>query len=218
MPDKFVAMNPPLYEYLVAHNSNRDPVARELQKATEELGPIAMMQIAPEQGAFMGLLTKAIGAKRAIEVGTFTGFSALSVARALPPDGKLICCDISEEWTSVGRKHWEKAGLADRIELRLGPAADTLRAMPAEPIFDIAFIDADKTSYKVYYEEILKRLRVNGLILIDNVLWSGSVIDPGNNSDDTKALRELNDFIVNDERVESVMLSVSDGLTIVRKK
>ena len=218
MPDKFTAMNPALYEYLVAHHSDRDPVARELQVETEKLGGIALMQIAPEQGAFMALLTKAIGAREAVEVGTFTGYSALCVARALPADGKLLCCDINEQWTSIGKRHWQKAGVADKIELRLGPGVETLRALPADRRFDIAFIDADKTNYRHYYEEILKRLRPNGLILIDNVLWSGSIIDPSNNGEDTVALRALNEFIVGDTRVESVMLSVSDGLTIVRKK
>jgi len=218
MPDKFTAMTPALYEYLAAHRSGIDPIAAELQAETEKLGPIALMQIAPEQGTFMALLTQAIGARNAIEVGTFTGFSALSVARALPADGRLICCDISEEWTAIGRRYWEKAGVAHKIDLRLGPALDTLRALPPEPRFDIAFIDADKVNYPLYYEEILKRLRPNGLILFDNVLWMGRVIEPSDDSDDTVALRKLNDFIAADARVDSVMLSVSDGLTIARKK
>ena len=218
MPDKFTAMNPSLYEYLSAHHSDRDPIAAELKAETENLGPIALMQIAPEQGAFMALLAKAIGARHAVEVGTFTGYSALCVARALPADGRLLCCDISEEWTSIGRRFWEKAGVAKKIDLRIGPALDTLRALPADTHFDIAFIDADKTNYRHYYEEILKRLRPNGLILFDNVLWGGAVIDASNKSDDTVALRQLNEFIVADERVDSVMLSISDGLTVVRKK
>ena len=218
MPDKFTAMTPALYEYLAAHRSGIDPIAAELQAETEKLGPIALMQIAPEQGSFMALLTQAIGARNAIEVGTFTGFSALSVARALPADGRLICCDISEEWTAIGRRYWEKAGVAHKIDLRLGPALDTLRALPPEPRFEIAFIDADKVNYPLYYEEILKRLRPNGLILFDNVLWMGRVIEPSDDSDDTVALRKLNDFIAADTRVDSVMLSISDGLTIVRKK
>jgi len=218
MPDKFTAMNPALYEYLVKHRSQQDPIAEELKAETEKLGPIALMQIAPEQGAFMALLARAIGAKNAVEVGTFTGYSALCVARALPEDGKLLCCDVSDEWTSIGRRHWERAGVAHKIELRLGPALDTLRALPASTRFDMAFIDADKTNYRHYYDEILKRLRPNGLILFDNVLWGGAVNDVHNTSDDTIALRELNDAILADERVESVMLSISDGLTIVRKK
>jgi caffeoyl-CoA O-methyltransferase len=219
MPDKYTAMSPALYEYLAAHRSGRDPVEAELQAETEKrLGPIALMQIAPEQGAFMALLARAIGARNAIEVGTFTGYSALCVARALPADGKLICCDINEEWTAIARRYWEKAGVAHKIDLRLGPALATLRALPAESRFDMAFIDADKVNYRHYYEEILKRLRPNGLILFDNVLWMGQVIDASNTTEDTTALRALNDHLVADERVESVMLSVSDGLTIVRKR
>ncbi len=218
MPDKFTAMNPALYEYLVAHRSERDPIAAELQTETEKLGSIALMQIAPEQGAFMALLTRAIGARNAIEVGTFTGYSALCVARALPDDGRLVCCDINAEWTSIGRKCWEKAGVAHKVDLRLGPALETLRALPAEERFDIAFIDADKANYRHYYEEILKRLRPNGLILFDNVLWMGQVIEAGDSSEDTVALRELNDRLAGDTRVESVMLSISDGLTIARKR
>ena len=218
MPDKFTAMNPALYEYLVAHRSERDPIAAELQAETEKLGSIALMQIAPEQGAFMALLTRAIGARNAIEVGTFTGYSALCVARALPDDGRLVCCDINAEWTSIGRKYWEKAGVAHKVDLRLGPGLDTLRALPAEERFDIAFIDADKANYRHYYEEILKRLRPNGLILFDNVLWMGQVIEAGDSSEDTVALRELNDHLAGDARVESVMLSISDGLTIARNR
>jgi len=219
MPEKYTAMTPQLYDYLERHRSDRDPIAAELQKETvEKVGPMALMQIAPEQGAFMALLAKAIGAKNAVEVGTFTGYSALCVARALPPDGKLLCCDINDEWTSIGRRFWEKAGVANKIDLRLGPALDTLRALPADTRFDLAFIDADKTNYRHYYEEILKRLRPNGLILFDNVLWMGQVIDDSNKTEDTVALRELNEFLANDQRVESVMLSISDGLTVVRKK
>ena len=217
MPDKFTAMNPALYEYLSAHRSGGDAIARELQAETEKLGPIAMMQIAPEQGTFMGLLTKAIGARNALEVGTFTGYSSISIARGLAPGGRLLCCDVSEEWTNVARRYWEKAGVASKIDLRIGPGLDTLRALPRQAHFDIAFIDADKTNYKNYYEEILPRLRPHGLILFDNVLWGGAVIDASNQSDDTVALRALNEHIVNDTRVESVMLSISDGLTIVRK-
>jgi caffeoyl-CoA O-methyltransferase len=218
MPDKYTAMTPALYEYLVAHRSDRDPIAAELQAETEKLGPIALMQIAPEQGSLMALLVKAIGARSAVEVGTFTGYSALCVARALPEDGRLLCCDINEEWTSIGRRYWERAGVARKIDLRLGPAAETLRHLPPDTRFDIGFIDADKVNYRHYYEEILKRLRPNGLLLFDNVLWMGQVADPSATSEDTVALRELNDFLAGDARVEAVMLSISDGLTIVRKK
>jgi caffeoyl-CoA O-methyltransferase len=215
---KFITLNPKLYEYLVAHGHNDDPLRAELAAETAKLGMISGMQIAAEQGTFMAILAAAIGARSAVEVGTFTGYSALCVARALPADGKLLCCDVNAEWTSVGRRYWERAGVANKITLKLGPAAETLKAMPAAHTFDFAFIDADKTSYAIYYEEILKRMRPSGLILIDNVLWSGAVIDETKQEADTQALRKLNDFIAKDTRVEAVMLGIADGLTIVRKK
>ena len=215
---KFIPMTDPLYDYLVAHGHNADPILAELAKETATLGPIAMMQIAPEQGTLMSVLVRAIGATSAIEIGTFTGYSALSVARALGPKGKLLCCDISDEWTAIARKYWQKAGVADRIELKLAPALDTLAALPADHTFDFAFIDADKVSYRSYYEALLPRMRANGLIVFDNVLWMGQVLDRAAPSDDTKALQALNDFIATDTRVQAVMISVSDGLTIVRKK
>jgi caffeoyl-CoA O-methyltransferase len=176
------------------------------------------MQIAPEQGAFMTLLTRAIGARRAVEVGTFTGYSALCMARGLPDDGRLLCCDVSEEWTAVGRRFWEKAGVAHKIDLRIGPAAETLRGLPAGDSFDLAFIDADKQGYPVYYEEILARLRPNGLILVDNVLWFGNVARPEVQDEQTNYIRAFNDKVAADPRVEPVMLAIGDGLTIVRKR
>jgi caffeoyl-CoA O-methyltransferase len=215
---KFITLTPKLYEYLVAHGHNGDPLRAELAAETAKLGPISGMQIAAEQGTFMAILAAAIGARSAVEVGTFTGYSALCVARALPADGKLLCCDVNEEWTSVGRRYWERAGVANKITLKLAPAAETLKAMPASHTFDFAFIDADKTSYAIYYEEILKRMRPSGLILFDNVLWSGAVADETKQEADTQALRKLNDFIAKDTRVEAVMLGIADGLTIVRKK
>jgi caffeoyl-CoA O-methyltransferase len=215
---KFIALTPNLYEYLVAHGHNGDPIRAELAAETTKLGMISAMQIAAEQGTFMAILAGAIGARSAVEVGTFTGYSALCVARALPADGKLLCCDVNEQWTSVGRRYWERAGVANKITLKLGPAADTLKALPASHTFDFAFIDADKTNYAIYYEEILKRMRPNGLILIDNVLWSGAIVDETKQDADTQALRKLNDFIAKDKRVEAVMLGIADGLTVVRKK
>jgi len=161
---------------------------------------------------------RAIGARSAIEIGTFTGYSALCIARGLPGDGRLLCCDLSEEWTAIGRDYWNRAGLGHKIELRLGPALDTLRALPAGEQFDFAFVDADKTGYRAYYDELLTRLRPNGLILFDNVLWRGSVLSEHPADDSTRALRELNDAIAGDPRVESVMVPISDGLTIVRKR
>jgi caffeoyl-CoA O-methyltransferase len=216
--EKFLKLNQELYNYVIAHGHNDDPILRDLAEETRKLGRIAGMQIAPEQGTLMGLLAQAIGARSAIEVGVFTGYSSLSVARALPPDGKLLCLDVNEEWTSIARRYWERAGVANKITLKLAPAAETLGALPISHTFDFGFVDADKTSYKIYYEEILKRLRPNGLLLIDNVLWDGHVIDASDKSEDTEAIRKLNDFIATDTRVEAVMIPVSDGITIVRKK
>lgn len=215
---KFTALSSTLYKYAVEHGHNDDPIRRELSEETAKLGPISAMEIAAEQGTLMAILATAIGAKSAVEVGTFTGYSALCVARALPDDGHLLCCDVSEQWTSIARRYWEKAGVTNKITLKLGPAVETLRALPASHTFDFAFIDADKSSYRTYYEEILKRTRPNGLILLDNVLWNGAVIDQTNQTEDTKAIRAINDFIVHDDRVEAVMLTLADGLTIVRKK
>jgi caffeoyl-CoA O-methyltransferase len=216
---KYTLMTDPLYDYLVAHGHNGDPVLAELAKETAAaLGAISLMQIAPEQGTLMALLARAIGARNAIEIGTFTGYSAISVARALPADGRLICCDINEEWTAIARRYFAKAGLSDRIDLRIAPALDTIKALPADLTLDFAFIDADKVSYRQYYEALLPRLRPNGLILFDNVLWMGQVTDANSTSEDTRALRELNDFIAQDRRVQAVMIAVSDGLTVVRKR
>ncbi len=209
-----------LHAYLAAHRSADDPILLELREETERaLGPRAIMQVAPEQGTLLGLLVAALGVCRAVEVGTFTGYSALCMARSLPPapDGKLICCDLSEEWTGIGRKYWERAGVADRIDLRIGPALDTLRSLPQEECLDFAFIDADKTGYQDYYEEILPRLYRNCLIAVDNVLWGGSVIGVTAGGEDTQAIRAFNDRIVADERVQSVMVAISDGLTLIRK-
>jgi caffeoyl-CoA O-methyltransferase len=210
---------PAIHEYLVAHGTPPDEVQQRLIEETAALGPVAGMQVAPEQGAFMTIITRAIGARRAVEVGTFTGYSALAIARGLPPDGHLLCCDVSEEWTAIARRYWKEAGLDDRIELRVGPALDTLRTLPPDPPIDLAFIDADKPNYPHYYEFLLPRLRPNGLILVDNVLWGGRVVGELA-SDDTNgaAIRAFNDMVASDERVDSVMLPLSDGLTILRKR
>jgi caffeoyl-CoA O-methyltransferase len=217
-PSQFLALTPKLYEYVVAHGHNGDPIRAELAAETAKLGPISTMQIAAEQGTFMAILAGAIGARSAVEIGTFTGYSALCVARAMPADGRLLCCDVNEQWTSIARRYWERAGVAGKITLKLGPAAETLNALPASHTFDFAFIDADKSSYPIYYEEILKRMRPSGLILIDNVLWHGAIVEDAIKDADTLALRALNDFIAKDKRVEAVMLGFSDGVTIVRKK
>jgi caffeoyl-CoA O-methyltransferase len=208
-----------LHEYLVAHGTPPDEVLRELTQAThEKAGGMAIMQVAPEQGAFMTLLTAAIGARKAIEVGTFTGYSALCIARGLPDDGRLLCCDVSEEWTGVGRPFWERAGVAHKIELRIAPAIETLRALPPDADWDLGFIDADKQGYIDYYEEILARLRPGGLILVDNVLWMGSVVDPEKDDEQTRAIRKFNDHVAADPRVACVMLPISDGLTLALKR
>lgn len=214
---KYTPLNPDLYQYLVEHGHNSDPVLSELARETEKLGSVSLMQIAPEQGTLLSLLVSAIGARSAIEIGTFTGYSAISIARGLPPDGHLLCCDTSEEWTNVARRYFDKAGVAGKIELRIKPAIETLRELPADVQFDFAFIDADKVSYRAYYDALLPRIRTNGLIVFDNVLWMGQVIDNDNSSADTVALRALNDLIATDERVQAVMIAVSDGLTIARK-
>jgi len=208
----------PVHDYIVAHGTPPDAVQQELTEATRELGGVSLMQIAPEQGAFMTLFARAIGARRAIEVGTFTGLSALCIARGLPEDGQLICCDVSEEWTRVGRPFWEKAGVAGRIDLRIAPAIETLRALPEEPTTDLAFIDADKPSYVDYFEALLPRMRTGGVILVDNVLWMGRVADPTVDDEQTAAIRRFNDHVAGDDRVECVMLPISDGLTLLRRR
>ena len=218
MTDKFTALTPALYDYLVRQAPSLDGVLHDLREETEALGPIALMQIAVEQGAFLTLLARAIGARNAVEVGTFTGYSAISIARGLAADGRLLCCDVSDQWAAVARRYFGRAGLQDRIELRVAPALDTLRALPATPSIDLAFVDADKPSYRAYSEELLPRLRTNGLLLFDNVLWSGAVVDASDRSDNTEAIRALNDHVARDTRIESVMLPIADGLTIVRKR
>jgi caffeoyl-CoA O-methyltransferase len=214
---KSLGLSPELHEYLVDHGTPPDAVLKELQEVTrEKVGGMALMQVAPEQGSFLTLVTRLIGARSAVEVGTFTGYSALCIARGLPADGKLVCCDVSDEWTSIGRPYWEKAGVADRIDLRIAPALETLAALPEERSVDLAFIDADKTNYANYYDLLLPRMRPGGLLLVDNVLWGGSVIDASNQHEQTQAIRSFNDKIAADERVEAVMLPISDGLTLIR--
>jgi len=214
---KFTALDDALYGYLLAHRSPDDDVVRELREETAKLGDWAVMQIAPDQATFLRLLVAATGARRAVEVGTFTGLSALAVARGLPADGRLLCLDVSEEWTNLARAAWKKAGVDGKIDLRIGPAADTLRGLPLEPQFDFAFIDADKKSYEVYWDEIVKRLRPGGLIAADNVLWEGDVVRPEEQDEDVVAIRKFNERVLADPRVESVMLAIADGLTIARK-
>jgi caffeoyl-CoA O-methyltransferase len=215
---KTVSVTPAVHEYLVAHGTPPDEVQRSLIEATAALGPVAGMQIAPEQGALMTLLARIVGVRFAVEVGTFTGYSALCLARGLAPGGRLLCLDISEEWTAIGRAHWERAGVADRIELRIGPAADALRDLPHDPPIDLAFVDADKPGYRTYYDEIVERLRPGGVVLLDNVLWSGDVVDPAKADDDVEAIRAVNDHVAADDRVDVVMLPIADGLTLARRR
>jgi caffeoyl-CoA O-methyltransferase len=214
---KTVAVTPEVHEYLM-RTVPLDQVQRSLIRETQALGPVAGMQIAPEQGAFMTLLTKLVGVRFAVEVGTFTGYSSLCIARGLEPGGRLLCLDVSAEWTAIGLRHWAEAGVDDRIELRIGPAADALRELPADPPIDLAFVDADKGGYRTYYDEIVTRLRRGGVVLLDNVLWGGAVVDGANTEADTEAIRAVNDHVAGDDRVEAVMLPIADGLTLARKR
>lgn len=211
-------MSERLFDYLVAHGSPPDPVQAELIAETATLGHEARLQISPDEGTFLTLLAKLMGARTALEIGTFTGYSALAIARGLAPGGRLTCCDISDEWTRIARRHWEAAGVADRIELRLGPALDTLRSLPREPVYDLAFIDADYLNYTAYWEEVVPRVRSGGAILIDNVLYHARVVDPADDADTTEAVRQLNERVRTDDRVEATMIAIADGLTLARKK
>ena len=217
-PAKFIALTPELHAYLVEHGAREDELLRRLAAETAELGQIAIMQIAPDQGAFMTLLVRAIGARRTLELGTFTGYSAICIARGLPEDGTLVTCDVSEEWAAIARRYFEEAGIADRIDLRIGPALETLGRLPAEEPFDFAFIDAEKSEYPDYYEEVLRLLRPGGLILVDNVLRGGEVLEPEPSDDQGRGIREVNERIATDERVDVAMLGVADGITLVRKR
>lgn len=220
MSNRTIAMTDPLYDYLLANALRESALQRELREETARL-PRAGMQIAPEQGQLMALLVELIGARRALEIGSFTGYSALCVALALPPDGRLVACDVSEEYTAIARRYWARAGVADRIDLRLAPALETLDALIAEGAsgsFDFAFIDADKTNYDAYYERVLRLLRPGGLVAIDNVLWGGSVADPSAQDADTEALRALNAKLRDDARVTISLVPIGDGLMLARRR
>jgi predicted O-methyltransferase YrrM len=209
-----------LYDYLLSVSLREPDVLRRLREETAELEQ-AGLQIAPEQGQLMALLVELIGATRTLEIGTFTGYSALAVALALPADGCVVACDVSEEWTTVGRRYWAEAGVGDKVDLRLGPALDTLDALLAEERtgdFDFAFIDADKENYDAYYERCLELVRRGGLIAIDNVLWHGRVVDPSVADADTEAIRALNTKLARDERVSLSLVPIGDGLTLARKR
>jgi predicted O-methyltransferase YrrM len=220
MSGRTLPLSDALLAYVARSSVREHPVLAELRAATASM-PHAQMQIGPDQGALMALLVKLLGARRTLEIGVFTGYSALAVALALPADGKVVACDVSEEWTAIGRRHWEKAGVAAKIDLRLGRALGTLDALVAEGsagTFDFAFIDADKQGYAAYYERCLVLLRRGGLIAADNTLWSGAVIDPKDTSADTAALRAFNEALAGDSRVDLAMLTVGDGLTLAMKR
>ena len=221
MSNRTIQVDDRLYDYLSSVSLRETDVQRQLREETAAMGGIARMQISPEQGQFMALLVELTGAQRLLEVGTFTGYSALTCALALPPDGEIVALDVSPEWTAVGQKAWQEAGVAEKIQLRLGPAAETMQSLLAAGqgnTFDMMFIDADKTGYDTYYELGLQLVRPGGLIIIDNVLWGGSVADPSDQDEDTVALRTLNDKIHRDNRVTVSMLPVGDGLTLARRR
>ncbi|MGW1195186.1 O-methyltransferase [Streptomyces sp. NPDC002536] len=220
MPElKNAPLTSELYAYVLAHNPPLDAVQSALVELTHHTLPeVAVKQIPHEQAALLAFLVRLTGARQLLEVGTFTGLSALSMARALPPDeGRLITLDISEEWTAHARRAWAEAGVADRIELRIAPALDSLRALPAEPHLDLAFLDANKDDYIAYWEEIVPRLRVGGLLVVDNVLFKGTVVDPSVTAGPGADVRAFNEHAAKDGRMESVMLTVADGVTLARR-
>ncbi len=219
MSNQNAFIDPALNEYILTVTHREDPVLADLKVETARL-PESGMQISPDQGWFMSMLTRLIGATRAIEVGVFTGYSSLSVARALPEDGRLVACDVSAEYTSIARRYWERAGVASKIDLRLGPAVETLDTMIDEGesgSYDLAFIDADKENYPNYYERCLRLLRSGGLMLVDNALWGGRVADPAHTDTTTTALRDVNRTAGQDPRVEVSLLPIGDGLLLARK-
>jgi caffeoyl-CoA O-methyltransferase len=216
---KYLSLNDDLYQYLCRQRSDADdPILKALRKETEALGDDARMQISQEQGTFMTILTAAIGARSAIEVGTFTGYSSICIARGLAGDGRLICIDESKEWTAIARKYWARAGMEKKIELRLGAAIAILKDLPPSLSFDFAFIDAAKTEYDSYYELILPRMRSNGLILLDNMLWGGRLGAGAIDHPSGRAIDELNHKLAQDSRVETVLLPIADGLQLCRKR
>jgi caffeoyl-CoA O-methyltransferase len=206
-----------LNRYVLDHTVAPDPVLARLTERTVALGDIAGMQVGPDQAAWLTMLTRFAGVTNAVEIGTFTGTSALCVARGLAPGGRLLCCDVNEEWTAIGAQAWAEAGIADRIDLRIAPAVETLRALPGDAAIDLAFIDADKPGYLDYYEELVPRLRSGGWVIADNTLWSGAVTSPDVTDRDTEAIRAYNRRAADDERVDTVLLALADGLTVSQK-
>jgi caffeoyl-CoA O-methyltransferase len=212
-------IDPAVSDYLLSHCTPADDLLRELAAETREAFPdSANMQISHDEGELLTMLVRLTGARQAVEVGVFTGYSSVCIARGLPADGHLLACDVSDEWTSIARRYWKRAGVADRIDLRIAPALETLRALPAEPYIDFAFVDADKVGYPLYYAELVPRLRPGGLIVLDNVLRAGRVLDPACQDEADVAMRRMNEIVVGDDRVDSVMLPVRDGVTLARRR
>ncbi|HSE07078.1 MAG TPA: class I SAM-dependent methyltransferase [Nocardioidaceae bacterium] len=220
MTNKTIGISDELHEYVVEVGAREPELLARLREETAAM-PQARMQIAPEEGAFLAMLAELVGARRCIEVGTFTGYSSIAVARALPEDGRLVCCDVSKEWTDVARRYWTEAGVAEKIDLRIAPAAETLDALleaGEEGTYDFAFVDADKTGYDAYYDRLLRLVRPGGLIAFDNTLWGGRVIDDTADDKDTAAIRALNRRLADDDRVSLSMLPVADGVTLARRR
>ncbi len=218
-PAKYVALTDPLYDYIARHRSHLvDPLLQELRRETESLGEVARMLISPEQGDFLTLLAKLLDVRCAVEVGTFTGYSSICLARGLAASGRLFCFDVNAEWAAVATRYWKKEGVAERIELQLGDARETLQTWePREPP-DLAFIDADKPGYDIYYETLLPKMKPNGLFIFDNMVWGGRVIAQPLTDPDGLAIDRLNEKLASDPRVESVLLPVADGLHFARKR
>ncbi len=213
-----ISVDPRLHEYALAHSTQPDAVQRALIDATNRAAAEhAGMRISHDEGTFLTMLTQLAGARFAVEVGTFTGYSALCIARGLAEGGTLLCCDVSEEWTAIGKQYWQQAGVADRIDLRIAPALDTLRALPAVPAIDLAFIDADKESYIAYWEELVPRMRPGGVLLVDNTLWHGQVAD-AEPDETTREITAFNAHAAADDRVDLVLLTLSDGVTMARRR
>jgi caffeoyl-CoA O-methyltransferase len=219
MSDRRIMITDEVRQYIVDHSIPVDSVVRDLIEETRAAVPErADMQVAPDQAGFLTLMTRIVGARQAVEVGTFTGYSALAIARGLAEGGRLLCCDVSEEWTSIARRYWKRAGLDDRIELRLAPAVETLRALPREPYLDLVFIDADKEGYVSYWDELVPRVRPGGVILVDNVLWSGRVVQADSDDVTVRAIRAFNAHAAADSRMETVILPMADGITLSRRR
>ncbi len=221
MSNRTLSLDDRLHQYLLDVSVDESDLLRELREETAASVEFSVMQISPEQGQFMTLLMRLFGARRAIELGTYTGYSSICIASGLPEDGELICCDITEQWTDVAKRYWQRAGLESKISLHLRPALETLQALLDEGRggeFDFVFIDADKQNYVAYYELSLKLLRQGGLIAIDNTLWSGAVADPANQEPGTRAIRRMNEMLKHDNRVDKCMLPLGDGLSLARKK